>query len=78
MKIRLLSALVVAGLALIASAGGVGATESNYWPFWVERTDALTGLTTTSALGPLYFTQSTPDGLEISGFRPFWDDVRRM
>jgi hypothetical protein len=78
MKIRLLSALLVAGLALIASAGGVGATESNYWPFWVERTDALTGLTTTSALGPLYFTQSTPDGLEISGFRPFWDDVCRM
>lgn len=76
MNIRLASALAVAGLAILASTGDLRADELNLWPFSVARVDATTGTSHHSALGPLHFSNTTSDGLEISGFRPLWDEIR--
>ena len=76
MNFRRASAFAVAGLALIASAGGLYASETNLWPVWVERTDETTQQQTLTALGPLLFETSFPGGDSVEGFRPLWDKTR--
>ena len=76
MNFRLASALAVAGLAMIAGVGRIHASESNAWPVHQQHVDAESGITHTTSFGPFGFSTLRPDGLQISGFRPLWDEVR--
>jgi hypothetical protein len=69
MFFRHLTGLVCASLLFsIVPAQG---SEENLWPFWVNRTDQATGLTSAEALGPLFFTRiQLPT--EQKGLRPLF------
>ena len=57
------------------AAGGfvpVRAEERNAWPLTVQQVDAFGGITSTAALGPLFFQKTLPEGGQVSGFRPFY------
>jgi hypothetical protein len=76
MNFRRASVLAVAGLAIVASTGWLGAAESNGWPLRVSRTDVTTNRTVFNAFGPVQFETSEPEIGSIRGFRPFWDETR--
>ena len=63
--------LVCLGLA----AGGLvpaRAEERNAWPFAVQQRSPAGQITSTTALGPLFFEKNLPDGGRSRGFRPFY------
>lgn len=60
--------LLAAAVALPAFAA-----ERNAWPFWVGQEDATTGqIVTQQILGPLYGSQTNPDGSTQHVLRPLW------
>ena len=74
---------VLACLGLIA--GGlvpIRAGERNAWPLAVQQFTAAGQNTSTTALGPLFFEKTQPDGGRATGFRPFYlertDATRRV
>ena len=57
------------------AAGGfvpIRAEERNAWPLTVQQVDASGGITSSAALGPLFFQKTQPEGGQVSGFRPFY------
>lgn len=63
-------------LACLGFAAGwpvpMRAEERNTWPLTVQQVDPSGHVTSSTALGPLFFQKSQPEGGQISGFRPFY------
>jgi len=60
--------LLAAAMALPAFAA-----ERNAWPFWVGQEDPATGqISSQQILGPLYASQTNPDGSAQQVLRPLW------
>ena len=65
--------IVLAGLGF--AAGGfvpIQAEERNAWPLIAQQVDASGSITSTAALGPLFFQKALPEGGQMSGFRPLY------
>jgi hypothetical protein len=58
-----------------AVAARAAAEENNVWPFWVGDTTnraPAPDLDSWTALGPFFYSQPTPAGETVGGFRPFY------
>ncbi|MBI5771511.1 MAG: hypothetical protein HZA93_27305 [Verrucomicrobia bacterium] len=60
------------GLLAVASAVRAEERERNWWPFYVERTDAAGNIVALGGAGPLWFARPAAEGATTAGFRPFW------
>lgn len=80
MNLPRLTALL--GLLAAAAAGLRGQTaperEHNYWPIFVEQTNAAGERTSWTGAGPLLFEKPAPAGGTSSGFRPVWVQTKAV
>ena len=65
---------IFAGLALAVCCCATSAAqeESNFWPGPVARFRADGSTESWTALGPLFFSEPSPAGGRVAGFRPFY------
>ncbi len=68
---RLIHALVVAGLAAAGLRLSAHAAERNLWPFWVGEKDAGGHVTEWQSVGPVFFEKQMGDD-RAGGFRPLY------